>query len=88
MLERSISPRANIRSVANRDGGVLLDIERGQMLSANPMGAWIWQMIEAGKSRTEIIRAIGDECGVDTGVVARDVDEFLTSLRSHHLVSE
>jgi hypothetical protein len=82
----AIRPRANIKSAINRDGAVLLDIDRGQMLSCNPMGAHIWQLIEIGTPQAEIVAAIVKECGVATEIAARDVDEFLTVLRNHELI--
>ena len=81
-----IRSSANIRTVVNQDGGILLDIDRGRMLSSNPVGARIWQMIESGKSRTEIVAAVSADYGVPVDVVSRDVDEFVTVLRSQRLV--
>jgi hypothetical protein len=84
--DEAIHPKANVRSAMNADGGILLDIERGRMLSSNPVGARIWQMIEDGKTRAEIVAAIGADYGVAVDVVNKDFDDFVNALRSQHLV--
>jgi len=81
-------PAAGVRAVANQDGAVMLDIEHGQMLSANPLGARIWQLIAAGQTREQIAVSISQECSVDAEVVRRDVNEFIESLVRNHLVEE
>jgi hypothetical protein len=82
----AIQPATRVRTVLNQDGAVMLDIEHGLMLGANPLGAKIWQMLVDGQSRDQIVSFISRDYQVDPTVVERDVDEFIASLAQHHLV--
>ena len=76
-----------VRYTRNGDGGVALDIKRGQMFRLNPVGASILALVSKGSSELEIVDAIADEYGVTSKVVYDDVQEFLKFLEQHHLIA-
>jgi coenzyme PQQ synthesis protein D (PqqD) len=82
----AMQPASRVRTVLNHDGAVMLDIEHGLMLGANPLGARIWQMLANGQSRDQIVSLISSDYHVDPAVVGQDVDDFVASLAQHHLV--
>lgn len=77
--------RANVTS----DGLVVLDINKGEIFSANVIGARIWQgLIVDGHPRQEVISDIVREWGGAEDVVQRDLDAFVETLKTQQLVVE
>jgi Coenzyme PQQ synthesis protein D (PqqD) len=76
----------NLRSVVDHDGAVILDINRDQFFSMNPMGALIWTRLLNGEGLDQIRDALVAETGMDTSVLSADVDDFMADLKSKHLV--
>lgn len=77
---------SGIRSVADRDGAIILDIKRDQFFSLNIMGSRIWTDLQNEQTIDEIKAAIVDETGVEESTVASDVDEFIGELRAKGLL--
>src|SRR4029077_6028313 len=77
---------AGVRSTRNEDGGIVLDIDRGQMFRLNPVGALILEALAKGSTETEIAKEISRQYSVSEEVAAADVREFLESLEQHKLV--
>lgn len=75
-----------VRSVANEDGGVLLDINRGVMFSLNLVGSKIVEKLKVDRDPREIADEIAREFAVGPEVARADVDEFLDCLRKNSLV--
>ena len=74
---------------------VALDDRSLQYLSANAVGAVLWQSLIEGATRDELLARILEEFDVEEDVAARDLDGFLASWRrlgcsrtecAHHLV--
>lgn len=76
----------NLRSVVDHDGAVILDINRDQFFSMNPMGALIWTRLLNGEGLDQIRDALVAETGMDTSVLSADVDDFMADLKSKHLL--
>jgi hypothetical protein len=76
----------HIRSIINHDGAVLLDIPRDQMVTLNSTGAYIWEMLQQGRTIDEVIHELSTESKTDPVVVERDVHAFLEQLMSKHLL--
>lgn len=75
-----------VRSTRNEDGGIVLDIDHGQMFRLNPVGALILELLGKGRPETEITKEIADQYGINEEMAAGDVREFLKSLQEHKLV--
>jgi hypothetical protein len=98
-----MKPTKHVRANVTDDGLVILDIDRGEIFSANIVASRIWSGLMAGKTRDEIIAAIIGEFGasstsLDTSVAAapelfqnvvgRDYDAFVKSLVNKNLIEE
>ena len=75
-----------VRSTRNEDGGIVLDIDRGQMFRLNPVGALILESLATGSTETEIAKEISRQYSISEEIAAADVREFLESLEAHKLV--
>ena len=76
----------NLRLAVTADGGILLDVARGRFFHLNPLASKIIEILQQGKSVTEIVDQISDECAADIGIVRLDVQEFLQLLQAKGLV--
>ena len=77
---------AGVRSTRNEDGGIVLDIDHGQMFRLNPVAALILEFLGKGCAETEIAKQISRQYSISEEIAAADVREFLKSLEGHHLV--
>lgn len=77
---------AGVRSTRNEDGGIVLDIDHGQMFRLNPVGALILQLLGHGCAEAEIAQEIARQYNTSEETVLADVREFLQSLEEHKLV--
>ena len=77
---------AAVRSTRNEDGGIVLDIDRGQLFRLNPVGALILDFLGRGCADTEIAKEISRLYSISEEIAAADVREFLKSLEAHKLV--
>src|SRR5713101_1113400 len=75
-----------VRSTRNEDGGIVLDINHGQMFRLNPVGALILESLAKGSGETEIAKEIARQYSIGEETAAADVREFLESLEEHKLV--
>lgn len=76
-----------IRIVPARDGQILLDIGRGQVLHLNATAALILDQLQQGRNESEISEVIGYQFNVSREAVNSDIEEFLKSLADRGLVS-
>ena len=76
----------HLRSVVDRDGAVILDIPANQMTTLNSAGAYIWEQLQKGKTPAFIAAELARDTDTPEAAVARDVDEFIESLLSKHLL--
>lgn len=75
-----------VRSTRSEDGGIVLDINHGQMFRLNPVGALIVDLLGRGRHETEIAQEIADQYNVSEEMAKTDVADFLKSLEEHRLV--
>lgn len=75
-----------VRSTRNEDGGIVLDIDHGQMFRLNPVGALILESLSKGSAEAEIAKEISRQYSISEDIAAADVREFLESLEQHKLV--
>jgi Coenzyme PQQ synthesis protein D (PqqD) len=75
-----------LRTVIDRDGGVILDIERGLISTLNPTGAYVWNGMQRGDSLETITVNLVRETGEEALIVERDVREFVEDLKQKSLL--
>jgi hypothetical protein len=75
-----------VRSTRNEDGGIVLDIDHGQVFRLNPVGALILESLAKGSAETEIAKKISRLYSISEEIATADVHEFLESLEEHKLV--
>ena len=75
-----------LRIVPARDGQVVLDISRGQVLYLNATAALIVDRLQQGQSESQIAEAIGNQFHAPRETVNADIQEFLKSLEERGLV--
>jgi len=77
---------AVFQNLAGEDGAVLLHLGSGQYHTLNPVGARIWELLEAPMSEAELTRRIVAEFEANDEAVAQDVKTFLGELLERKLV--
>lgn len=82
-----LRPSPSVRDSVSRDGVILLDIEQGQCLSLNAVGAKIWMMLKAGDSAAMIMTQLSQEFSdVAPERLLQDYIEFTRDLEAKQLV--
>lgn len=83
-----MTPHAeHLKCTHHDEGTVVLDTSRGMLSTLNPTGGVIWQALQDGMSREEIVAALVAETGAPIDMVANDVTDFILELEKHALVS-
>jgi Coenzyme PQQ synthesis protein D (PqqD) len=77
---------AGVRSTRSEDGGIVLDIDHGQMFRLNPVGALILESLGKGCPEPEIAQKIARQYNISEEAASGDIREFLQSLAAHKLV--
>ena len=70
------------------DEVVILHVPSGEYYSLNPVGAFIWERIEAGTDRDALADAVSSAFDVDREIAAADIDALLTDLAAAQLVED
>jgi hypothetical protein len=81
----TISPHVVSRAVG--DETVILDLESGTYFGIDPIGARMWQMMEAGKTLAEICDVIIDEYDVSREILEQDATCLASELAAKRLIS-
>lgn len=84
-----MKPAEHIRANVTNDGLVVLDIDKGQIFSANVIAARIWQgIVVENKPKQEIVDSIVKDWGSTAETVSKDLDAFVEKLKAQELVVE
>jgi hypothetical protein len=75
-----------IRQTETQDGGILLDIQHGQMFCLNVVGAKILELMQRGYEEPRITEEISRDFRASKEVVRADVIEFIETLQKHHIL--
>ena len=78
----------DVRSTHSQDGGVVLDIQRGQMFNLNLVGSKIVELLKSGANEADITQTISVEFDVSRQLVQTDKREFIATLEKHGLVGK
>lgn len=81
-------PASYVRARVTPDGLLLLNTETGAIMSANHVGARVWELLALGADSSRIAERIAEEFAAPPAMVSTDVDEFLAALQHQHLVIE
>lgn len=81
-----MKPSEHVRANVTDDGLVILDIDKGEIYSANVVAARIWNLLMEGKSEQEAVDAVATEFAAPRETVAKDAHAFIESLVSKSLV--
>jgi len=76
----------SIRSTHGQDGAIVLDIQQGQMFNLNFVGSRILELLESGTTESAIVDKISQQFEVSRDIAESDVEEFIESLKQHHLL--
>lgn len=81
-----IQVRPSVRSMVNEDGAVLLDITQGLLFNLNPVGGFIWHLINGGAPRESIVREMIAVYGIDEQRASTDLDAFVADLEQKAVI--
>ncbi len=57
-----------------------------QIMSVNETGAFLWNLLEKGAEKPELVDSLTKEYDVDAQTAEKDVDSFLAQLREKALI--
>jgi hypothetical protein len=77
-----------IRSTHGQDGAIVLDIRQGQMFNLNFVGSRVLELLETGATESAIVDEISSKFEVSREIAESDVQEFIESLKQHHLLED
>jgi coenzyme PQQ synthesis protein D (PqqD) len=77
-----------VRSTHGQDGAIVLDVRQGQMFNLNFVGSRILELLETGAPESAIVDEISQKFDVSRDVAESDVQEFIESLKQHHLLED
>jgi phage gp37-like protein len=75
-----------VRSTHDKDGGIILDIQRGCLLRLNHTGSAIFQQVESARTELQIIEGIRRDFHLSPEAARKDVTDFLRSLEAQGLI--
>lgn len=84
-----MKPTEHVRANVTDDGLIVLDLVKGQIFTANAIGARIWRgLFVDNQPKEQFVEAIAREWGTTAEVVAPDVEKFLIQLKQQGLVAD
>ena len=66
---------------------VMMSIERGNYYGVGGIGPHLWRLLEAPRSRAELVDEICREFEVDEATAGADLERFIADLAAHGLVT-
>jgi hypothetical protein len=69
-----------LRASTTDEGLVLLNVETGDIYTANAIGGRIWSLLQEGQDEAEIAASIAEAYGRPEEAIAVDVHEFISGL--------
>lgn len=70
------------------DEAILVDVDEGEVVHLNPVGAEIWNVLDGKKTVSEIINYIYNTFEVKKEIAKKDTLEFLEKLLKKKIVIE
>lgn len=81
-----ISPEPSAVFHRLEDGGVILNVESGAYFQVNNSGRVIWETLEGGAERDDLIEAVIANFEIDREQAVADTDTFLRQLDERSLI--
>lgn len=88
MQSQTFAPRDGVRSIANGEGLVLLDVGKGLLYTGNATAGQMWREISSGKSPAAIAVEISREYGIPLTTAEEHCAAFLEALFINKLLAE
>ena len=79
---------SHLRATTDREGGILLDLARGQLFRCNATGALIIELLSRGADQAQIESELVRKFGLSTEKASADVQSFLAALDGQGLLDE
>lgn len=76
------------KNIATSEAGFVFNPGTGDSFAANPLGAAVLQLLQAGHSRAALETELLARYEVSPSQLQRDLDDFLLQLASFQLVEE
>ncbi len=70
----------HLRTVTDADGGVILDLSRGQIFRCNATGAILLELLARDLDEAAVVSEFSRLCQVPPPCASRDVRDFLSAL--------
>lgn len=67
---------------------VMLDAEQSQYLATNASGTLLWQTLQHGATRTQLVELLVSRYAIAEEQARSDTDVFLAELRARDLIAE
>lgn len=81
-----IHPSTLKSTIADEDGAVVLDMERGVIMTMNATGGFVWKRLGEQVPRERIARELAAATGMNVEQVEQDVSAFAEDLRAAGLL--
>jgi len=77
-----------LRITHGQDGAILLDVERGQIFTLNPVASRILQLLQSQHDPAQIAHDISETYQMNLETVKQDLGEFLQQMQGSELIEE
>jgi Coenzyme PQQ synthesis protein D (PqqD) len=77
---------ADVAARRLEDEVVLVNLKTNHIYSLNAIGSRVWELLDAPRSRDEVVEALLAEFDAERATVERETDELLASLEEASLV--
>lgn len=80
-----------IREVAGSNIVVPIGDEQmsfGGIMTLNPVGAFIWKLLEKGATKDELVDAVLKEYEIDRDTASSDIDKYIAKLREKNVIED
>jgi hypothetical protein len=65
---------------------VILDLEGRKVMGLNPVGSFVWGLLDGQRTAAQVAAAVADRFQVSADRAAADVDAFLSALSARGLI--
>lgn len=84
-----MKPTEHVRANVTDDGLILMDLVKGQIFTANAIGARIWRgLFVDNQPEEKLVEVVASEWGTTPEIVATDVEKFVVQLKQQGLVAD
>jgi len=81
------STNRQLRSLVTPEGAFILDIKNNSLITLDPVGGFVWERLQQGKTVEQIVSDLVRETGCDPEMVEGGVNSFLDDLKAARLLA-